>query len=119
MAITVEDHMRISRAFARFQRYQVPVVRARARIRLHHRKDSVLHAIEGSCGLWGELARRLGITLVTAHRVLHQEGWESVKQAFEEEKLKALDQVVKRVFSVATSSTNDSASTNAARVLLE
>jgi len=91
----------------------------RKRKRPHLLKTSVLKVIPGTRGLWSVLARRLGCAVSTAQKSLSQEGWEWVREAFEQEKLTAKDKCAETVFNIALYGLSDDSRLNAAKFILE
>jgi len=104
-------------AIRNYKRFQLaaspPNPKLRKRVHPFQRKNSVLKAIEGCRGIWSELADRLGCGIYIIQRTLRQEGWESVLEAFEQEKLMVGDKCVKRMIDIALYSTSDNASLEA------
>lgn len=85
----------------------VPKPKLRKPNKPYRRKNIVRAAIPGTRGIWSELARKLDTTLSRVQSALDQEGWEDVREAFEQEKLKALDRCVRNIHDIADNSPSD------------
>ena len=110
----------VARNYKRFQLAAAPPKpKLRKRVRPFKRKNSVLAAIEGCYGFWTTLAERMGVTTYTMQRVLHQPGWESVLEAFQEEKLKLGEVCGKNIISLALNSTSHEVQFKASAYLAE
>ena len=96
-----------------------PKPKLRKRKRPFQRKAAVLREISGCRGIWTTLAERLGCCVSTVQRALRQPGWENVLEAFEQEKLRAMDKCVNNVFDVADYSIDDGTRLAANRFILE
>lgn len=88
-------------------------------LRPFKRKDSVLKQIPGCKGIWSELAARLGCAVSTVQRALTLPGWECVREAFDQEKVAALDTCIMNVYQIADYSTDTPSALNANKFLLE
>ena len=91
----------------------------RRRKRPHRLKRPVLLAIPGCRGIWSVLANRLDCSIGAIQKSLSQPGWELVREAFEQEKLRALGQCVQNVFAIADYGLEVGARLSANKFILE
>ena len=97
------SHRMIQRCERKLRTINRRALQPKTRKRVHpaYRKTTVLKHIPGCRGLWSELARRLNCSINTVQRAMSQEGWEWVREAFEEEKLRAKEMCAKSMYDLA------------------
>jgi hypothetical protein len=96
-----------------------PIQRTRRRSRPHRQRSLVLKAIPGTRGLWTVLAEKLGCSVGAIQTSMRQEGWEFVREAFEEEQLRAMDTNIMNVYRLANSSPDPGVRLRASTFILE
>lgn len=112
--------MAVARATKVVSRYtEPPRPQLRRRLRPFKRKSTVLANIPGTKGIWSELATKLNCGVLSIQRSLRQPGWEFVLEAFEQERIRALDQCIQNVFSIANYSIDDRTRFQANSFILE
>ncbi len=73
----------------------------RKRKRPHQSRSRIRNAIEGSDGNWAVLAQRLDCAVSTIQRVLQRPEYELLLQAFQDERLKAVERCKQNIFDIA------------------
>jgi len=83
-----------------------PRPRLRKRLRPVRRKTTVINAIPGTYGSITKLAQILHCTTGTLVHQLNQPGWELVKEAIQEEALRAKEQSLVNIYDIASNAAN-------------
>ena len=96
-----------------------PKPKLRRPARPFRRKAVVLHHIVGTSGIWSVLAKRLKCAIYSIQKQMSQEGWEYVREAFEQERAQSLGKCINNVFDIADHSIDVSSRLKANKFLLE
>lgn len=111
----------IGKARQQLEAIQRRAAQPKLRRRIHpaYLKTTVLSLIPGCRGLWSELAKRLKCSVTTVQRAMAQEGWEWVREAFEEEKLTAREKCAASVYDLALYAESSQVRLSASTFILE